>query len=67
MYKFRSRMYEFKTVAAVLKRSGITDGENAAALDYRDALLKNGKVSRAQYDTLQAHARNLIKECEAWR
>ena len=34
----------FETVAAVFKRSGITDGENATALDYGDALLKAGKV-----------------------
>lgn len=54
----------FETVAVVFKRSGITDGENATALDYGDALLKAGKVSRSQYDALQAHARNLIKEHE---
>lgn len=54
----------FQTVAAVFKRSGITDGENATALDYGDALLKAGKVSKPQYDALQAHARNLIKEYE---
>ena len=52
----------FQTVAAVFKRSGITDGENATALDYGDALLKAGKVTKPQYDALQAHARNLIKE-----
>ena len=54
----------FQTVVAVFKRSGITDGENATALDYGDALLKAGKVSKEQYDALQAHARNLIKEHE---
>lgn len=54
----------FQTVTAVFKRSGITDGENATALDYGDALLKAGKVSRSQYEALQAHARNLIKEHE---
>ena len=48
----------------MFKRSGITDGENATALDYGDALLKDGKVSRPQYDALQAYARNLIKEHE---
>lgn len=52
----------FETVAVVFKRSGITDGENATALDYGDALLKAGKVSKQQYDALQAHARNLIQE-----
>ncbi len=54
----------FQTVVAVLKRSGITDGENATALDYGDALLREGKVSKAKYDALQAHARNLVKEHE---
>ena len=54
----------FQTVAAVFKRSGITDGENVTALDYGDALLKVGKISKEKYDTLQAHARNLIKEHE---
>lgn len=50
------------TVAAVFKRSGITDGENATALDYGDALLKAGKVSKQQYEALQAQARNLLEE-----
>lgn len=54
----------FETVAVVFKMSGITDGENATALDYGDALLKAGKVSKEKYDALQAHARNLIKEHE---
>ena len=54
----------FETVAVVFKRSGITDGENATALDYGDALLKAGKVNRSQYDALQARARNLIAEHE---
>lgn len=52
----------FKTVAAVFKRSGITDGENATALDYGDALLKAGKVSKADYDTLQAKAIQILEE-----
>ena len=52
----------FMTVGAVFKRSGITDGENATALDYGDALLKAGEISEAKYDALQAYARNLIKE-----
>jgi lipopolysaccharide/colanic/teichoic acid biosynthesis glycosyltransferase len=54
----------FQTVAAVFRRSGITDGENATALDYGDALLKAGKVSKPQYDALQVHARHLIAEHE---
>lgn len=57
----------FETVAAVFKRSGITDGENATALDYGDALLKDGEVSREKYDALQAYAKKLIKEHEGRR
>ena len=49
---------------AFIKQEGITDGENATALDYGDALLKDGKVSKPQYDALQAYARNLIEEHE---
>ena len=57
----------FETVAVIFKRSGITDGENATALDYGDALLKAGKVSKPQYDALQAHALHLIKKHEGRR
>ena len=52
---------------AFIKAEGITDGENATALDYGDALLKASKVSRPQYDALQAYARNLIAEHEGRR
>lgn len=55
----------FETVAVVFKRSGITDGENATALDYGEALLKAGKVSRPQYDALEAYARNLLLDHHA--
>lgn len=54
----------FQTVGAVFRRSGITDGENATALDYGDALLKAGKVTKEKYDALQAYSRNLIEEHE---
>lgn len=57
----------FQTVAAVFKRSGITDGENATALDYGDALLKAGKITKAKYDAEQAHAKILLKEHEGVR
>ena len=53
-----------ETVAVVFKRSGITDGENATALDYGDALLKSGKINKEMYDAEQANARNLIAEHE---
>ena len=51
----------FETVAVVFKRSGITDGENATALDYGDALLKAGKVSKEKYDQKQAEARKILE------
>lgn len=57
----------FETVAAVFKRSGITNGENATALDYGDALLKSGKVSKEKYDALQAQALHQIKKHEGRR
>lgn len=47
---------------AFIKAEGITDGENATALDYGDALLKDGKVSREKYDALQAYARKILEE-----
>ena len=53
-----------ETVAAVFHRDGITDGENATALDYGDELLKDGKVSRERYDVLQAQARELLRRFE---
>lgn len=54
----------FETVAVVFKKSGITDGENATALDYGDALLKAGKISEAKYNAEQEHAGILIEEHE---
>lgn len=49
---------------ALIKAEGITDGENATALDFGDALLKAGKVSQSKYDALQARARNILAEYE---
>jgi lipopolysaccharide/colanic/teichoic acid biosynthesis glycosyltransferase len=49
---------------AFIKAEGITDGENATALDYGDALLKAGKVSKPKYEALQANAKNLLAEHE---
>lgn len=55
----------FETVkVAIVKHEGITNGKNATALDYGDALLKARQVSQSKYDALQAYARNLIKEHE---
>lgn len=53
-----------ETVAAVFKRSGITDGENATALDYGDALLKDGKISKEEYDIRQAEAKCILNARE---
>ena len=64
---FRDVKILLATVAAVLKRDGITDGENATALDYGDALLRDGKISAQKYDALQAQARNMIAEHEGRR
>ncbi len=47
---------------AFIKAEGITDGENATALDYGDVLLKEDKVSREKYDVLQKEALNIIEE-----
>ena len=49
---------------AFFKHEGITDGENATALDFGDALLKDRKISKQQYDVEMAHARILIEEHE---
>lgn len=49
---------------AFIKQEGITDGENATALDYGDALLKEGKVSKSSYDQLQIEARSILLEHE---
>lgn len=46
---------------AFIKAEGITDGENATALDYGDALLKNGEIDREKYDALQEEAKMIIK------
>lgn len=48
------------TIASVFKHEGITDGENATALDYGDALLKEGKVTKEEYDSLQLKAKELL-------
>ena len=47
---------------AFVKQDGVTDGENATALDYGDILLRDGKVTKEQYDELKKHAENLLRE-----
>lgn len=49
---------------AFVKQEGITDGENATALDYGDALLKGGKVSKLRYEECQMCAMIIISEHE---
>lgn len=52
----------FDTVkVALIKHEGITDGENATALDYGDTLLKENKVTKEKYDALQTRARNILE------
>lgn len=51
-----------ETVGTVFKRSGITDGENATALDYGDALLKAGRITQKEYDQRQKEAKQIIAE-----
>lgn len=53
----------FDTVNVVfIKREGLSSDNVDLTLDYGDVLLKNGKVSKEEYDALQATARDLIKE-----
>ncbi len=52
----------FETIAVVFKRSGITDGENATALDYGDTLLKEGKISIEKYYELQTYADKILED-----
>lgn len=52
----------FDTVkVALIKHEGITDGENATALDYGDTLLKENKVTKEKYDALQTRARSILE------
>ncbi len=50
------------TIAVVFKRSGITDGENATALDYGDALLKSGGIDETEYIAKKTLAKEIIDE-----
>ena len=52
----------FETVkVAFIRQEGITDGENATALDYGDALLKAGRISKEVYDDKQKEARRILE------
>lgn len=53
----------FETIkTAFIKAEGITDGENATALDYGDALLKVGMITKSEYDKQQMRAKELLAE-----
>jgi len=52
---------------AVIRSKGITDGENATALDYGDVLLRSGRVSKERYDELQGYANKIASEFEGKR
>lgn len=49
-----------QTITAVLKKRGITDGENATSMDYGDTLLKEKKISLSQYECLQEKAKEIL-------
>lgn len=50
---------------AFIKSDGITDGENATALDYGDALLNAGRISREEYELKQDEAKRILSETAA--
>lgn len=45
-----------------MKQEGITEDGMATAADYGDYLLAVKRVSREEYDDLQAQAKNLLNE-----
>ena len=64
--------WDLKLVLATVKHAffrqeGITDGKSATALDYGDALLRDGKISREEYDARRKYAEALLAEHERQR
>lgn len=52
----------FKTIAkAFVKQEGITEDGMATAADYGDYMLSEGRVTREEYDDLQAQAKMLLE------
>ena len=49
-------------ISAFVKADGISDGENATALDYGDALLKAGKLSIDEYRRKQVEAKLILED-----
>lgn len=47
---------------ALLSHDGVTDGENATALDYGDALLRSGAIQTEEYDSKQREAKELLEQ-----
>ena len=47
-------------VKAFIQREGITDGDMATAYDYGDWLLKEGKVSKKDYDEKMMYAKDIL-------
>ncbi len=47
---------------ALLSHDGVTDGENATALDYGDALLQSGAIPTEEYDSKQREAKELLEQ-----
>lgn len=55
----------FETVrTAFFRAEGISDGKNATALDYGDALLQEGQITKREYESLQMVAKKLLSEHE---
>ncbi|MCR4718210.1 MAG: sugar transferase [Firmicutes bacterium] len=50
-----------ESVLVVFGRNGVTDGEHATALDYGDALLKEGKITKKEYEEKQELARQILE------
>ena len=52
------------TFKKVFIRSNAAESNNEIdiALDYGDELLKNGKISRAEYDDLETYARQILSK-----
>lgn len=48
-------------VKAVIKHESITSGDMATSYDYGDWLLKEGKISRKEYEEKQKKAKNLLR------
>ncbi len=52
-----------QTVKTVLSHEGVTEEGMATALDFGDALLREGKVTQAEYDRLQQQAKAILESC----